>query len=364
MNRTTLVAMLAATALAGPIPAIADHSEEGKEAAFADRHAPIGVMGDHLHARGEWMVSYRYMHMGMGGNLLGDQPISDDDIVTTIPNRFFGMPGQPPTLRIVPDTMDMDMHMVGMMYAPSDRVTLMAMLNWVEKDMDLTTYQGGMGTNVLGRFSTHTSGLADSSVSALIGLVDTPDNKVHAILGVSIPTGDLDETGQILTPMNMTPTVRLPYPMQLSSGTWDPVTGLSWSGWSGNGFGWGAQWRSTWRVEDNDEGYRLGDEHRLTGWGSYALSPAASVSLRLEYLDRGNVSGTDPLIMGPVQTADPDRLGGERLDLGLGLNLAGQGSLAGWRLAFEYLVPVEQDLDGPQMETDDTLTIGLQKSWD
>lgn len=364
MKQCIAVAVLAATAPTWPAIGLADHTDNEPGVEYADRHAPIGVMGDHLHAKGEWMVSYRFMNMGMGGNLLGDEAISDDAIATRIPNRFFGMPGQPPTLRIVPDTMTMDMHMVGMMYAPTDRVTLMAMLNWVEKDMNLTTYQGGMGTDVLGTFGTNTSGMADSSVSALVGLVDTPDHKLHAILGVSVPTGDLDETGQILTPMGMRPTVRLPYPMQLSSGSWDPITGLSYSGWSDNGFGWGAQWRSTWRIDDNDEGYRLGDEHRLTGWGSYALAPAASVSLRLEYLDRGNISGIDPQIMGPVQTADPDRQGGQRLDLGVGLNLAGQGSLAGWRLAFEYLLPIEQDLDGPQMETDDVFTIGLQKAWD
>lgn len=33
----------------------------------ADGHAPIGVMGDHTHAAGEWMFSYRYMRMEMGG---------------------------------------------------------------------------------------------------------------------------------------------------------------------------------------------------------------------------------------------------------------------------------------------------------
>ena len=33
----------------------------------ADGHAPIGVMGDHLHKRGEWMLSYRFMRMNMEG---------------------------------------------------------------------------------------------------------------------------------------------------------------------------------------------------------------------------------------------------------------------------------------------------------
>ena len=28
-----------------------------------DGHAPIPVMGDHMHGKGEWMFSYRYMYM-------------------------------------------------------------------------------------------------------------------------------------------------------------------------------------------------------------------------------------------------------------------------------------------------------------
>lgn len=355
MQRYRLLAALALATI--PATLLADHEEDDLR---ADRHAPIGVMGDHLHDKGEWMISYRYMAMGMEGNLLGSDAIDPDTIVTTIPNRFFGMPGQPPTLRIVPTKMDMTMHMAGVMFAPSNRVTLMAMLNHVEKTMDHVTYRGGMGMEVLGTFTTETSGLGDTPLTALVGLLDRPDLKLHAILGVSAPTGDIEQTDDILTPMGMRPTVRVPYPMQLGSGSWDPLVGLSHSGWRGQ-LGWGAQWRSTFRVEDNDEGYRLGDEHRLTGWGSYAFSGRTSLSLRLEYLDRGIVDGRDPRIMGPVQTADPDRLGGERLDLGLGLNLAFD---SGIRLGLEWLTPLHQDLDGPQLETDWQFTAGLQYAWD
>ena len=328
----------------------------------ADSHAPIGVMGDHIHAKGEWMVSYRFMNMPMEGNLVGDNSISADDIATTIPNRFFGTPGQPPTLRVVPTDMDMTMHMLGLMYAPSDRITLMAMLNYVGKDMDHTTYQGGMGTTVLGTFTTETSGLGDGSVAALIGLIDDPDFKVHATVGVSLPLGDIEERDEILTPMNMRPTPRLPYPMQLGSGTWDPILGVTVSRY-GERFGFGGQWRSTFRFSDNDEDYRLGDEHRLTAWASYSPMHSLSFSLRAEYRDLGEIDGIDAAIVAPVQTADPDRQGGERLDLGVGVNYALAGNLEGWRLALEYLVPVQQDLNGPQLEVDNTLTLGVQKAW-
>lgn len=337
-------------------PVIAD------DVSRADTHAPIGVMGDHFHGQGEWMMSYRYMSMAMKGNLVGSRSISADDIVTTVPNRFFGNPGQPPTLRIVPDEMTMNMHMLGLMYAPWERVTLMAMLNYASNDMDHTTYQGGMGTTVLGTFKTKTSGLGDASVSALVQFIDKPNAKFHGIVGVSIPTGDIKNQDDILTPMNMRPRIRVPYPMQLGSGTWDPILGLSYSGFH-QAFGWGAQWRSKFRLSDNDENYELGDELKLTGWVSYRFVDAVSASLRLEYLDRGDISGMDPAIMGPVQTADPARQGGSRMDLGVGVNIAGQGAWHGWRMALEYLTPIEQDLNGPQLETDGVLTLGVQRSW-
>lgn len=354
-----IFAAAAAVALAVSHPVLADHDGSITR---ADSHAPIGVMGDHFHDKGEWMFSYRFMAMPMQGNLSGSSSISPDEIATTVPNRFFGNPGQPPTLRIVPLEMDMNMHMLGMMYAPSDRITLMAMLNYIEKDMDHVTYQGGAGTTVLGNFTTETSGLGDASVSALVSFLNREDARVHGIIGVSIPTGSVDETDDILTPMNMRPTIRVPYPMQLGSDSWDPIVGLSYSGFGGN-FAWGGQWRSTFRLSDNDESYQLGDEHRLTGWASYSPVDSFSASLRLEYLDRENISGIDPAIAGPVQTADPNRQGGTRIDLGVGFNIAGRGGLDGYRLAVEYLFPIEQDLNGPQLETDSMFIVGLQKSW-
>ncbi|MDE0514442.1 MAG: transporter, partial [Gammaproteobacteria bacterium] len=49
-------------------------------------HAPIGVMGDHMHEKDEFMLSYRFMHMDMQGNRAGTDSIDADTIVTTVPN--------------------------------------------------------------------------------------------------------------------------------------------------------------------------------------------------------------------------------------------------------------------------------------
>ncbi|MEM9303251.1 MAG: transporter [Pseudomonadota bacterium] len=350
--RLRATALAVACAWLCATPALADH------AVRADDHAPIGVMGDHFHSKGEWMFSYRFMSMSMADNRDGEDDITPEEIVTTAANPFFGAPMQPPTLRVVPVEMTMDMHMFGAMYAPSDRVTLMGMVNYVDKVMDHVTFAGPSGTDRLGSFRTSASGIGDTRLSALVSLRHTETDRWHLTIGASLPTGDTDETGQVLAPTGMQPTLRLPYPMQLGSGTYDVLGGLTYAGFADR-FSWGAQWSGVFRTGD-DNGYTLGNEHRIGGWGAWLVRPVLSLSARLEYFDRGNIDGMDPRIMAPVQTADPNRQGVKRLDLGLGANLAGTGSWRGHRLGIEFLYPLEQDLDGPQLETDWTATIGYQ----
>ena len=103
-----------------------------------DGHAPISVMGDHMHAMGEWMVSYRYMTMDMRGLLNGSNEVSK---ATATSNYSFGMMGN-----MLPKTMTMDMHMFGLMYAPSDKLTLMLMTNYIETSM---TMANGMGVEAM-----------------------------------------------------------------------------------------------------------------------------------------------------------------------------------------------------------------------
>lgn len=309
------------------------------------------------------MVSYRFMHMDMGGTRKGTMAIDPDTIATTVPNRFFGRPGQPPTLRVVPLEMRTDMHMIGVMYAPVDWVTLMAMGSYVSKSMSHRTYRGGMGTNDLGGFTTAPDGFGDTSLAAIFPIKKTHDFEFSVKAGVSIPTGSTTRTAQVLTPMNMQPTLRLPYAMQLGSGTWDLQPGATVSKRSGP-WGWGAQYAGTIRTGTNREGYRLGDSHVATAWVSRRFAPWISASLRVSGRTTGNIRGIDPMIVAPVQTADPANYGGERLDVHFGTNLIGTGGgLKGLRLGMELGLPIVQDLNGPQMEGNWMLTLGVQKAF-
>ena len=321
-----------------------------------DSHAPIGIMGDHRHKQGEIMISYRYMSMSMEDNLAGDDSISPATIVTSLANPYANPPMSPPTVRVVPVDMTTNMHMLGVMYAPSDSITLVAMFNYVEKEMDHVTFMGPAGTNQLGTFTTRNSGIGDTKIGALWGLSSGGGANLHLNLGLSLPTGSIDETDDVLSPMNTRPTLRMPYAMQLGSGTFDPELGITYYANSGN-LGWGAQFKAIYRLGENDEDYTLGDSLQLSGWGSYRLTDWLSGSLRFSYVDTDSIDGNDPAIRAPVTTANPDNYGGERLDAALGFNAV---TSHGHRFAFEYSTPIQQDVNGVQMEMQSMWTLGYQ----
>lgn len=340
-------------------PHTGTHGGPGPSPYNAAGHAPIGVMGDHAHGQGELMLSYRFMHMDMQGNRTGTTGMDADTIVTSIPNRFFGRPMQPPTLRIVPTRMSMQMHMLGAMYAPTRWLTLMAMGMYVEKEMDHITYMGGKGAARSGNFKVKTDGIGDTRLSGLIGIHDDGVHSVHLNAGISLPTGSNTKTHEILTPPGTRPTVRVPYAMQPGSGTYDLMPGITYNGRLDQWY-WGGQYLGTLRT-GADNGYSLGDRHTLSAWLNYQWQPFVSTALRVQFDTLGSIDGIDPMIAGPVQTADPDNYGGDELKLNLGVNLMGQsGGLAGHRLAVEASLPLYRDLNGPQMETDWTITAGWQ----
>ena len=310
-----------------------------------DAHAPIGVMGDHVHHEGEFMLSYRYMNMHMDGNRDGNDRVSREEVL-----RDF---------LVAPTEMNMEMHMVGAMYAPKDWITLMIMIPFVQIEMDHITRMGQ-------RFTTRSKGIGDITTSALVKLWEEEAHQVHANIGFSWPSGSIDREDN--TPASMGNDVTLPYPMQIGSGSVELLPGLTYNGQM-ELFSWGAQGMGTIRLHENEQDYRVGNEYMLTGWASVKPLRWVSGGVRLQWRQWFDVEGEDsriPGVMGrppetTVPTADPNLRGGQQLDIGPSVNfLVPEGVFKGVRLAFEFLVPIHRKLDGPQLETDWTLTAGVQ----
>jgi hypothetical protein len=328
-----------------------DHSS-----AQPDSHAPIAVMGDHMHKAGEFMFSYRFMDMQMSGNLQASDSISSDEIVSQVANPFANPPMYPPTVRVVPQDMSTKMHMLGFMYAPNDDITLMAMLSYVDRDMNLLTYHGASGTNILGRFSTKSSGIGDTQLALLYRLYDSETHHLHANIGWIIPTGSIEQSDEVLSPMNTRINLRLPYSMQLGSGSHQADIGLTYTG-SVQQLSWGSQIKAKTPIDTNDEGYQLGKKYMLSGWGAYRLADTLSTSLRLTYNHSEEIDGFDSQITAPVTTANPDNYGVESVDIALGFNSVIANK---HRIALEYQLPLDYRVNGVQMDMDNMLTLGYQ----
>ncbi len=308
-----------------------------------DSHAPIGVMGDHTHLKGEWMLSYRYMFMHMDQTFDGDSQVSDLRAQGMGPGRFM----------VVPTEMDMNMHMVGVMHAVSDNLTLLGMMNYTELSMEHRFGMGGAGT-----FNTKTSGWGDFKLGGLYKFYDQDRQRAHFGLNLVLPTGDFEE--EDATPASPNGAV-LPYPMQLGAGTWGINPSLTylaqWNNWS-----MGAQVSGMWYFEDNDAGWHPGVSGSATSWVAWKWSDQFSSSLRLGVHSWSDIQGSDSrLNVNMVPTARTDLRAGTRADLSLGLNYQLPGS--GIRVGAEFGMPVYQHLNGPQLGTDYWFTIGTQFSW-
>lgn len=314
-----------------------------------DGHAPIGVMADHYHRKNEWMLSYRYMFMSMDGNRNGNDELSVGQVAATFP--------------VVPTKMEMQMHMLGVMYAPTDNLTLMGMLPYGYIEMDHINVGGVGGLPAGTPFTTQSDGVGDLKLSGLVKLLNEDGNSVHLNLGLSLPTGSINEQDTAPGPGGFIRRI-LPYPMQLGSGTFDLKPGITYLGQTTN-WSWGAQVLGTVRIDENDRDYKLGDTVEASTWIARRMSSWFSTSFRLNAQAWGNVSGQD-LRLGagpgfPVETADPNRRGGSRLDALLGANIYFRnGWLKGHRIAVEGGLPVYQYLDGPQLQTDWIMTVGWQ----
>lgn len=312
-------------------------------------HAPIGVMGDHLHQQGEIMLSARYMYMQMEGNRIGS------DRVTTAEAHREGF-------AVIPENMPMEMLMVGMMYAPNDQITLAAMLPYISSEMDHHVCMPPASAPACGganaEFTTAAEGIGDLKLSALIGIHRTERSNAHLTIGINAPTGSVTKRDD--TPMG---NQLLPFPMQIGSGTWDFRLGMTYNGKIGTLGSWGAQFTGTMRTGENERDYRLGNRAEVTSWIARDMGKQTSASLRINAQHWSDVRGDN--IAGPAPTMRADLRAGKRVDLGFGANWVGtEGALEGQRLAIEVMVPAYQHLDGPQLETDYTVTLGWQKAWE
>lgn len=300
----------------------------------ADAHGPAGTMSEHVHKSGDVMVGLMWMHESYGGaNRTGTTALTDAEVAAA------GYAAKA-------DAMTMDMAMLHVMYAPSDRVTLMVAPSWMRMGMTMQGLPGGTGGShgghgalMPGETMHHsTSGIGDTQFGAVLALSRRPALSVLAGLIISAPTGNATRKNADGSYVH--------YMMQGGSGTWDLNPSLTLRGQTA-GFSWGTQAAYLFRAEEaNAAGFRFGDRFTATAWLAKPLSPRLSLSARALYSDEGAIKGH--YNGAHSHAAPPDRqrnYGGQRLELGLGGNLVVGERL---RLGAEATMPVYQMVNGIQ----------------
>jgi hypothetical protein len=292
---------------------------------------PINVLGSHTHLSGEFMVGYRYMFMNMAHNQSGTHDVSEQEVLSQYP--------------VVHTKMEMQMHMAEFMYAPTDWATVEAMVPYGVNEMHHLTRTGETPI-------ANSSGLGDLSFMGLFNLLGDPAGKGQRLVlnaGFTAPTGAIDASSA---------GKQLEYNMQLGSGTWDILPGLTYLGES-DLFAWGAQVLGTVRFGMNDHDYRLGNRYRVSAWSQVKVTDWFGPSVRLDWHAWDKVHGADPA-MDPARNPafDATKQYGERLDFIMGLNFyIPNGPLRGNRFSLEGGIPVYQNIGGPTIGVDWLITV-------
>lgn len=317
----------------------------------ANTQAPLGVMTDHIHAKGTWMLSYTYMDSRMDG----------------FHNNSGSDMGANYTPTMVPQNMDMRMHMLMAMYGVTNRLTLMAMGGYTTCSMGMVMpamymyMNGSLMYMPASSMNSNTGGLTDSRISALYNFSRKSYMHLVASLGIDVPTGSIRATGTTM----MGDGQRLPYDMQPGTGSWSLDPDFTYTRKYGKFF-MGANAGAVVRANFNALGYKDGNQYHVSVWGGYTLLPFLSATLRAEAVRTERVAGYDATIHTTIYlendpTTNPRNYGGDVASLYPGLNLHfARPALQRYRLMAEYGVPVYQRYNGSELKQSGTLLAGFQ----
>ena len=335
-----------------------DHSHmKGHVMHKASHHSPSGIMGGESHKKGQFMFSVKQMRMSMKKNSNLGTRLSDQEIIS-LPNPYYNG-STLPKLSVVPKSMDMEMTMLEGMYGLSDKYTLMFMATYLSKNMKLSSYGAMADRPFLGTFSTQTTDLSSVALSSLIKIKETEAYKLHVEVGLEKSIGSKDIEGEILNPMNMKMNVRFPYSMQAGDKSTSLISAMTFikrdEDWT-----YGSQIKNKQAI--NKKAWNFGDSLALNIWIRNDLSDQLSLSLRGSFLYQDSLEGRDIKIMAPVQTSNPKNYGGKTYEVALGVNrLLKIGS--GNSIGLELVIPIKQNLNGPQMELSDSINLVFRKSF-
>lgn len=312
---------------------------------------PVGIMNAHTHEKGGFMVSYNFMQMQMRGLQQGTTTISNETVF-----RDYLMS---------PISMQMNMHMLMVMYGLSDRFSVMIMAGYSTSAMDMEMFASSHhhtngNTNPDPgnlKINMKSKGWNDPTLFVNYQLMDKGNHQLILSAGLGFPLGNI----YIRDTSGMTTGQRCSYAMQMGSGTWDILPGISYL-FHKDKLSLGSQLNAVIRTGYNKNNYRLGDNYQFSSWLVWRWKDWISTSMRMEGIYTESIHGYDPGLYEVTEpSAKTSNYGGMQLNALPGVNFYLQnGFFSGTRLGFEFGYPLYQNLNGIQMAVQYQWKAGLQ----
>lgn len=226
-------------------------------------------------------------------------------------------------------------------YGATSDAAIFVMLPYLDKQLDFTM-PGGQ------RITRGTSGIGDAQIFARYTVFQQDmagsSFRVAPFVGIKLPTGDDDDSDRF---------GRLPQPLQLGSGSWDPFGGVI-ATYQTLDYQVDAQ--ASYKANTNANGFKFGDELGFDASLQYRLWPHelgggvpgflyGVIETNLLHQAKNRIAGVD----------DPDS-GGTTLFLSPGLQYVTKR----WVLEAIVQLPIVQDLGGSALEQDYAVRAGFR----
>lgn len=301
--------------------------------------ANVVTEADRAETARRWHVSYTYAVSDYDEYYLGTHSLSYDEVLFT-PGAEARTENNYP---VVPTEISQEIHALRLAYDVNESVTIRAQVPLVRQSTDHISIIPGYDA-----FNISSEGLGDVALVADSTISQSLNSIWKAGLGVSVPTGSIDEEGDTpRAPGNQ----QLPYTMQLGSGTWDFPFFLSFRKYEAQ-WDWGMDASFTLRTGENDRDYRLGNKASVGGWLMWKGSSVIKPGVRLDYRWRDDIHGEDeslkvpiPAFPYPAPVTNPNTFGGDQVDLTFFVRLPFSDK---WYAEASYAQPIYLDLNGPQ----------------
>ncbi len=332
--------LFAAALLAVASPLSAQQANEAVWQWSADRpdaNAPVGVFGSRNLAMGEAELRYRFSQQNLMGVYFGSDSL---DLATTL-TLYNDAPTQMSDIR----------HQVHLAYGLSDELTLLARGEFAVMNRETVANNGLLRTGV--------EDLGDVEVGALYRVIASGPYRLQLQGGAMIPVG-ASQTMADTTAAQSGAMVTQPYDMRPGTGSFAAILGIGGSMQNEVG-SIGAQFRLRRYLNNNSNGYRVGDDYEASGWAAYNVNDQLSLSAGVRWRTWDSISGADATLN---PAGDPHNSGsliaGQRAMLPLGVNfrMPEDTRLAGHMLSLEAVYSMHHDYEGPQLGLDWGLSFG------